>query len=155
MRSRLAIAICIGAIGIPAVAFGGPPLDPEYGGKIDKKQNRYIGFDIKGRGDDRKLQNMFIRNVPFHDCDDPADDGKDGGSFEGKFPIRQGGKFGGTKTDLFNARGIASGITYTLKGTLDGNRADGTLKMKLLGTNCRSGEVDWKARKPAPPVPQS
>jgi len=140
---------------LPAIALGGPPPDPEYGGKIDGKPSRYIGFDIKGSGGSKRLVNMFVRNVPFDRCDDPADDGKDGGSFEGKFPIDGNGKFDDTKTDQFDARGVATGITYTLKGSLDGSRAQGTLKMKLLGTNCRSGEVDWKARKPSPPVPQT
>ncbi len=97
---------------------------------------------------------MFIVNVPFHGCDDPADDGKTGGAFDGKFPIGQDGKFAGTKTDQFRRRG-PTGLTYTLRGELDGNRAEGTLKMKLLGTNCKSGKVQWVAKRPSPPVPPS
>ena len=98
---------------------------------------------------------MFIVSVPFHDCDDPANNGKDGGEFEGVFPIDNQGKFGGTKTDIFpRERGeMPTGIKYTLKGKLDGTRAEGTLDMKLLGTNCKSGKVEWKAKKPVPADP--
>ena len=48
MRRGLAAAACIGAVALPAVALGGPPDDPEYGGKVDDRRGRYIGFDIKG-----------------------------------------------------------------------------------------------------------
>ena len=155
MRRGLTAAACIGAIALPAVALGGPP-DPEYGGKIDGKKSRYIGFDIGGGGNNRILKNMFIVNVPFSDCDDPADDGKTGGGYEGKFQIDANGKFEDTKTDDFTRRhGGATGLKYTLKGKLDGNRAEGTLKTKVLGTNCKSGTVEWVAKKPAPPIPPS
>jgi hypothetical protein len=156
MKRTLKAAICIGALALPAVALGGPPPDPEYGGKIDGKKSRYIGFDIKGSGNNRTLKNMFIVNVPFHDCDDPADDGKQGGGFEGAFDIDGNGRFGGTETDMFRRhRGTPTGLKYTLKGKVDGNRAEGSLETKVLGTNCKSGKVEWEAKKPAPPVPQS
>ena len=29
--------------------------NPEYGGKIDDKKNRYIGFDISGQGNNRSF----------------------------------------------------------------------------------------------------
>ena len=60
MTRVLAAAICIGAIALPAVAMalgGGPPRDPEYGGKIDDRKGHYLGFDIKGNGNNRKIKN--------------------------------------------------------------------------------------------------
>ncbi len=51
---------------------------------------------------------MFIVNVPFN-CDDPADDGKDGGSFEGKFAIDADGTFDDTKTDDFGPPSLLAG----------------------------------------------
>ena len=98
---------------------------------------------------------MFVVNVPFDRCDDPADDGKQGGTFDGEFAIDRDGRFAGTKSDEFRRRRGADGITYTLKGRVAHGEAEGTLKMRILGTNCRSGLVEWKARKPSPPVPQT
>ncbi len=154
MRFGLTAAACIGAIAFPALAVGGPD-GPEYGGKIDDRKGRYIGFDIAGTGGNKQLRHMFIVGVPFDRCDDPADDGKQGGDFKGVFDIARNGRFGGTETDMFRRRGTPEGIKYTLDGKLDGREAKGTLKMKIIGTNCRSGLVEWKAKKPAPPVPQS
>ena len=115
MRKSLLAGICVGAVVLPAVALGGPPPNPEYGGKIDKKPNRYIGFDISGQGNNRKLQEMFIVNVPFSGCDDPGDDGRESGSFDKKFAVDENGKFGDTKTDMFNARGVATGSPTPLR----------------------------------------
>ena len=146
MKKLFAAGALIAALSAPSALAGELP---EYGGKIEKDASRYFGFDVK-RG---KVQKAFARNLAFKDCDDPEDDGPQSGSFDAKFPVANDGSFGGTAKDIFTRRGGATGIRYTIKGTIDGNQANGTLKAKLLGTGCRSGEVEWKAKKPAPEPP--
>jgi len=157
MRGVVIAAACVAAIALPsmAVGLGDDPFDPEYGGKIDDKKNRYIGFKIAGKGNDRVLKKMFIVNVPFT-CEDPADSGRDGGFFQGKFEVDRNGRFSGTRKEDFRRRhGGPSGLEYTLKGKLEGKTAEGTLDTTVLGSNCESGKVEWVAKKPPPPVPQS
>jgi hypothetical protein len=142
-----AVGALIAALSAP-VALAGPEM-PEYGGKMDKDADRYFGFDLK-KG---KVQKSFAVNLKFSHCNDPNDNGSDSGGFDAKFPVANNGDFGGTATDMFARRGGPDGIRYTIEGNIDGNQAKGTLKAKLLGIGCKTGEVKWKAQKPAPVPP--
>lgn len=153
MLKRLIVTACACTIAIPAVAIGGPPPDPEYGGKIENKENRYLGFDVKGSGNDKKISNGFIINLPFK-CNDPMNNEKESGTLEKPIKVKSDGSFDDTKQYDFDSRGGASGIRYRLKGELDGNKATGFLDVELLGTGgCKSGKQDFKVKKPSPPVP--
>ena len=156
MRSGLTAAACIGAIALPAVALGGPPDDPEYGGKVDDKKNHYLGFDVKGSGNNRKIENTFIVNVPFHGCGDAMNNGKQSGFLNKAVNVKNDGSFDETNQfPVLRARGgEPSDVRYRLKGELDGNKASGFIDVDLLGTGgCTSGKQDFKVKKPSPPIP--
>lgn len=157
MRKGLTTAICIGAVALPAVAMGGPPPDPEYGGKLDGKKNHYLGFDVVGSGNDRKIKNGFVVNMKFK-CNNPMDNDKESGTLEKTVPVKANGSFDKTIEYDFEPpmppRGAASGLRYRLKGDLDGNKATGSLEIELLGSGgCESGKQNFEVKKPAPPVP--
>ena len=158
MLKKLIAATCFCAIAIPAVAIGGPPPDPEYGGKLDGKKSRYIGFDVKGKGGDRRITNGFLTNI-YLDCPGSGNDGTQSGGLEKPVDVKANGIFDETKKYDFDPvppprRGDdPTGIKYRLRGDLDGDRAEGTVRVQLLGNDCDSGTVDFVAKKPAPPVP--
>ena len=103
MRKGLTTASASARSRIPAVALGGPPPDPEYGGKIDGKKNHYLGFDVKGSGNDRKIKNGFVTKIKFK-CNNPDDNGSDGGTLEKPVPVKADGSFDKTVQYDFGPR---------------------------------------------------
>ena len=160
MKRALSVAVCIGAIALPAVALAGLTPDPEYGGRIDGKKNHYLGFDVKGSGNDRKIKNGFVRNIKLK-CNNPDDNGTEGGTLEKAVPVKPDGSFDKTVQYDFDPPmpprgGGATGIRYRLKGELKGDKASGFIEVELFGTGgCHSGKQDFEVKKPAPPVPPS
>jgi hypothetical protein len=158
-RKGLITAICISAVAIPAVALGGPPPDPEYGGKIEGNKNHYLGFDVKGSGGDRKIKNGFITNIRFK-CNNPDNNDTQGGTLDKPIPVQADGSFDKTVHYDFGApmppRGGAEGIRYRMKGELKGDKASGFIDIELLKSGgCHTGKQDFEVKKPAPPVPPS
>jgi hypothetical protein len=158
-RKGLITAICISAVAIPAVALGGPPPDPEYGGKIEGNKNHYLGFDVKGSGGDRKIKNGFITNIRFK-CNNPDNNDTQGGTLEKPIPVKADGSFDKTVNYDFGPpmppRGGAEGIRYRMKGELKGDKASGFIDIELLKSGgCHTGKQDFEVKKPAPPVPPS
>jgi hypothetical protein len=158
MRKGLTAAICIGAIAIPAVALGGPMApDPEYGGKLEDKKNHYLGFDVKGSGDDRRIKNAFVVNMPF-DCQGGMNDGPQSGELDKAVKVRRNGAFDDTikyQPRPTLPRGGPEKIRYRLAGELNGDKATGFIRIELLGgpNPCDSGKQDFKVKKPAPTPP--
>ena len=158
MRKRLMVVILVSVAAVPALAVAGPfPSDPEYGGKLEGKKNRYIGFDVKRSGDDRKIKQVFVINMAF-DCEGSENDGPESGELEKAVGVKANGKFDKTVKYFFETmRGDEPrGLKYRLAGELDGKKAEGTLRIKTLGNGegCDSGTQDFVAKKPAPPVPE-
>jgi hypothetical protein len=149
------ISVLVAIFAANTVAAAGPVPDPEYGGRIDDNPDRYIGFDVKGSGGDRVIKNTFIENIPFHGCNDPSDNGPDSGDLDKKVEVKKNGSFDGKHSYDFGITrgGGATGLTYWLKGELDKDLAVGTIRIKLHGTGCDSGERPFKAPKPAKPQP--
>jgi hypothetical protein len=158
MRKGLTAAICIGAVALPAAAVGGPMApDPEYGGKLEDKRNRYVGFDVTGSGGDRKIKNTFVVNMRF-DCQGEMNDGPQSGELSRAVKVKPNGSFDDTITyepRPVPIRGGPEKIRYRLAGDLQGGRANGFIRIELLGgpTPCDSGKQDFKVKKPAPPPP--
>ena len=92
-------------------------------------------------------------NVPFK-CDDPDDNGKDGGSFKGQVPMKTDGTFGETKQDDFPPMphaGAPTGLRYALKGELKGNRAAGRIEIeapRLRRLRLRQGGLRGQEARP-------
>jgi hypothetical protein len=153
-------AISIGAIALPAAALGGAPPTPEYGGKLEKKENHYLGFDVKSSGGDRKIKNAFAVNVPFK-CEDRSDNGTQSGDLNRAVPVKANGSFDEThKYNLERSaprRGGAGKIRYWLAGDLEGNKATGFVRIELLragpNNDCDSGKQKFKVKSPAPEPP--
>jgi len=160
MRKGLMAAISIGAIALPAVALGGFEQTPEYGGELEKKEDHYLGFDVKGSGGDRKIKNAFGVNVPFK-CEDSSDNGTQSGDLEKSVPVKANGSFDEkvkfTPTPSMPRRGGADEIRYRLAGDLEGDKATGFIRIELLrsgpNNDCDSGKQDFKVKKPAPKPP--
>jgi hypothetical protein len=161
VRKGLTVAISIGATALPAVALGGPPATPEYGGELEKKDNHYLGFDVKGSGGDRKITNKFAVNVPFK-CEDSDDNGTQSGDLERSVPVKANGSF--DETHKYTLRptvprrgGGGEKLRYRLAGDLDGDKATGFVRIELLSNgpnnDCDSGKQHFKVKSPAPPPP--
>jgi hypothetical protein len=99
--------------------------NPEYGGKLDEKNDRYFGFNVRGSGDDRELTKMFLVNIPFHGCDDRERNGEQLGKLRGPVPVAKNGAFDKTRSydNPVTRRGAATGLTYRVEGKLDGDSA--------------------------------
>lgn len=157
MRKLAGISAVTVCLTISGTAAAGLEDKPEYGGKIDDKKSRYIGFDVTGSGDERRIKNIFVANVRFKDCDDPMNNGEQSGSLEGSANVKPNGNFSKTADyDFSETRGgdgNATGLKYKLEGRLEGKKADGTLRIQVKGNGCDSGKVEWKAKKPSPDPP--
>lgn len=156
MKKLALVLAAAGALAVPAEAAG-PPA-PEYGGEIDKKSDRYFGFDVKGSGGDRKIKNAFAINIPFSGCDDEMQNGEQSGPLEKSVDVKANGSFNETHTykpAIMPRRGGPPKISYTLKGELDGNKATGTIRIQFKRDGCDTGSRPFKAKSPAPkpPVP--
>ena len=155
-KGLMAGAVCICAIAVPAVAVAGlEGPDPEYGGKLDDKKNHYLGFDVVGTVDDRKIKNAFVVNMAF-DCESGRD--KQSGELRRAVEVKNNGSFDDTvKFDLskMGPRGGPEKIRYRLAGDLEGDKASGFIRIELLGgpDPCDSGKQDFKVKRPAPEPP--
>ena len=161
MKLRVAVIAVVSAFAmVPAYATGGGvgPKNPDFGGKLDGKKNRYFGFDVVRNNGKRRVFPNIVRNAPF-DCPGTADDGTESGFLEKSFRVRPDKTFGGTRRyDFGKARGVdATGLKYTLEGEFtSGRRAKGTLQITTFleaGGSCRTPVMNWRARKPAPDPP--
>lgn len=150
-------AICICAIAMPAVAVAGlEGPDPEYGGRLEDKRNHYLGFDVLGTGDDRRIKNAFVVNMSF-DCEAGKD--KQSGVLRRAVEVKRNGSFDETiKYDFpeMAARGGPKGLRYRLAGDLEGDKATGIIRIELLGGSnpCDSGKQEFRVKRPAPPPPE-
>jgi hypothetical protein len=147
-----ALAACLA---VPAVAFGGGVVsDPDYGGKVEGDPNTYFGFDVVKRNGVKRIKRMFVVNIPFG-CPDAEQDGRQTGDLEGAIKVRADGRFAKTRSYNFgDMRGNATGIKYTVRGRLRGDRARGTFNIRLRGSGCYSGTLRFRAKKPAPEAPK-
>ena len=156
MRKLMCAAALIGCLAVPGIGQAGPTPapEPEYGGRIERDPNAFFGFDVVNRNGHRVVTNMFVINIPTA-CFDPGDDRRQTGPLEGSLRVRGGGRFRGTRTNEFRPRGtIATGLKYTVRGRLDGSRAKGTINIRIEGSNCYTGTLSWRAKKPPPPLPK-
>ena len=161
MKTKVALGIAALALAIvPAAAIAGKEA-PDFGGKINKKPNRYIGFNVERNSNGKRVvNNAFLQNVPI-DCPGTKDDGNESGRIDGNFRVRPDKTFGGTRSYPFTrpARrgGDPTGIKFTFKGEFtSGKRANGTVELTLFrdtGGDCHMKELPWRARKPAPAPP--
>lgn len=158
MLKKLTVTVCACAMAIPAIALGGPMEVPEYGGKLDDKKNHYLGFDVKGSGNDRKIKNVLVVNMTF-DCQGGMNDGPQTGRLDKSIDVKANGSFDETityKPTVMPPRGDGpEKIRYRLAGELDGDKAAGIARIELLGgpIDCDSGKQDFKAKKPSPEPP--
>jgi hypothetical protein len=153
MRRLIVMALAVGASTVALASAHG--LTPEYGGTIEGKSDRYLGFDRTRIDGKDFLTRIFEVNMKFHHCDDPMDDGEESGGLDGKVKVKPDGSFDETKSYNFEPahKNEATGLTYRLAGQLDGRTAEGIIQIDLKGNGCKSGKQSFEVKKPAPPVP--
>jgi hypothetical protein len=165
MRLPRALAPAIGglaaiALAVPAMA-GPDPFEREYEGRAERDPNTFVGFDVSGTGDSRKVGEVTA--LVTYGCDN-GDGGDAAGTVEGKLKVeddRFRGTLRGTPLPFRAAAARGPGpsrIKYRIKGRFGKRgKARGTLDATLTftptrGTNlvrCYTGELDWKARRGA------
>ena len=145
--STIALIAAIAALSVPTTAPAGGDL-PEYGGRVEGDPYHYIGFDVLGSGDNRRIKNVFLVGIPFACEGEVQMDREYGPVPDARVPVRADGTFDkivhGTKNKSFR---------FKLAGRIRGNRARGVYNLSFGDPRCYTATFRWRARKPSAPIP--
>lgn len=153
-RTLIGLSLCAVLV-MSAVAVAVAGSSPEYGGRIEKDPNTFLGFDLTGKAHNQTVKHGSANQVNVA-C---TLDGFSGrlGTIKIKAAKVTNGKFSGKGSGSLlqmRAVGFPETYAYKIKGKIKGKNASGTISVtaKGQGNRCYSGILKWKATKP-PPAP--
>ena len=128
----------------------------DFGGRIEKDPNTFIGFDMSGSGKHKQVTGLFVDQVNVA-CDNDAFSGRQGTlQLSKSLKVNSKGAFKGSNTQNLPVRafGVPTKYKVSVKGKIKRKKAKGTVVVGLLGNNahCYSGTLRWKATDPPPNV---
>lgn len=147
-RTALALVTAITILGVPPAlaGVGSSDDDSDYEGRIENMNGTYFGFDLNASK--TKVKEITARVDYACDNDDlvivlvKA---------RGALNLNDARRFSGQVADRENPN---NKVVFNVEGTLrEQGKARGTLRGKyedpFYDTPCRTGEVDWRARRGA------
>ena len=142
MTGRIAKLACVAALLLPALAYGAI-----YEGHGTSDQTAKIKLRVAKRDGDRNVLRVVANRLRFragrHHCETSGRTGRQ--AIDGAFRVQNDGDF--VAVGHTSPPNPLAGGELKVRGEIAGGTATGTVSFTFGKTGCRTGRVEWVARR--------